>query len=296
MQHYKRLFQTAIPALFVLLWSTGFIGAKFGLPYAEPYTLLFYRFLLTLLLLSGLIAYFRPAMPAGWRQKAHLMVSGSLIHGVYLGGVFTAIKSGMPAGLIALLVGLQPLLTTLLAPFVFRQRIGIAQWSGVLLGLVGVGLILGIGGGHIAHISLKALAAAVVALIGITAGAIYQKKFCANNALLSSALYQYLSTVVIFGCGAFFFETMRVQWTYPFVFSLLWLVLVLSIGAILLLTYLIKHGEAHQVASWFYLVPAATALEAFWIFDEALGPGKIAGIAVVALAVMLVTREAPRKQ
>lgn len=290
MHPFKQLFQTSIPALFVFLWSTGFIGAKFGLPYAEPYTLLFYRFLLTLLLLAGLIAYFRPAMPSG-RQKWHLMVSGSLIHGAYLGGVFTAIKLGMSAGLIALLVGLQPLLTTLVTPFVFRQRIGIVQWSGVLLGLLGVGLILDIGGAHRAHIGHQALIAAVVALIGITAGTLYQKKFCANNALLSSAWYQYLSTVVIFGLGAFFFETMQVQWTTPFVLSLLWLVLGLSIGAILLLTYLIKHGAAHKVASWFYLVPAATALEAFWVFDEELGLRKIIGIVVVVLAVLLATRE-----
>jgi len=295
MHRFKRLFQTSIPALFVLLWSTGFIGAKFGLPYAEPFTLLFYRFLLTLLLLAGLIAYFRPAMPVSGRQKLHLMVSGSLIHGAYLGGVFSAIKLGMSAGLIALLVGLQPLLTTLVTPFVFRQRIGIVQWSGVVLGLLGVGLILDIGGAHMAHLGYPALLAAAVALIGITAGTLYQKKFCAQNALLSSALYQYLPTIVIFGLGAFFFESMQVQWTTPFVLSLLWLVLGLSIGAILLLTYLIKHGAAHKVASWFYLVPAATALEAFWVFDEELGLRKITGIVVVVFAVVLATREKPTR-
>jgi drug/metabolite transporter (DMT)-like permease len=290
-QPMKRLFVTGIPALFVLLWSTGFIGAKFGLPYAEPYTMLFYRFVLTLLVLAALIAYFRPAMPASGRQKLHLMVSGGLIHGAYLGGVFTAIKLGMSAGLIALLVGLQPLLTTLVTPFVFGQGISLVQWSGVLLGLLGVGLILDLGGAHMAHAGYPALLAAAVALVGITTGTLYQKKFCAQNALLSSALYQYLSTVVIFGVGAFFFESMQVQWTTPFVLSLLWLVLGLSIGAILLLTYLIKHGAAQKVASWFYLVPAATALEAFWVFDEELGLRKIIGIVVVVFAVVLATRE-----
>lgn len=291
MSRFHRLFEATIPAWFVFLWSTGFIAAKFGLPYAEPYTLLFYRFAIALVFLLVLFVYFRPAAPADNRQKLHLMVAGSLIHGVYLGGVFTAIKSGMAAGMIALLVGLQPLLTTLLAPFLFKQRIGWIQWSGVLLGLVGVGLIIGLGGPHVEHISRVGFIAATTALLGISAGTVYQKKFCSENALLSSAFYQYLPTVVIFGIAAFFFETMQVQWTSSLIIALAWLVLGLSIGAILLLTYLIKHGEAHKVASWFYLVPAATAVEAYFIFDEDLGLRKITGIVVVAFAVVLATWE-----
>lgn len=291
MSRIQRVFEASIPADFVLLWSSGFIAAKFGLPYAEPYTLLFFRFAFTLALLVILIALFRPAAPADWRQKIHLMVAGGLIHGVYLGGVFTAIKSGMSAGLIALLVGFQPLLTTLLAPFLFQQRITWVQWSGVLLGLVGVALIIGLGGAHMAQVSGGALLAAFIALLGITAGTIYQKKFCADNALLSSAFYQYIATALIFGVAAFSQESMQVQWTGSLIFALAWLVLALSLGAILLLTFLIKHGEAHKVASWFYLVPAATAVEAYFVFGEDLGLRKIIGIIVVAVAVMLATSE-----
>lgn len=286
----KRAFLANIPLLFVLLWSTGFIGAKYGLPYAEPYTLLLLRFVLTLVLLVALIAYFKPAPPANWRQRLHLMVSGSLIHGAYLGGVFTSIKAGMPAGLCALIVGLQPLLTTIFAPLLLGERVTRMQWLGVVLGLFGLSLIFASGGNHAAPFSEHAAWAAVVALLGITAGTLYQKKFCAGNEILSSAFYQYLSTVVIFGLGAYLFESREIQFTHQLVFAIFWLAIVLSIGAILLLNYLIKHGEIHKVSSLFYLVPAVTALEAAWLFDEKLGIEKVAGMAIVTFSVFIVVR------
>lgn len=286
----KRAFHANIPLLFVLLWSTGFIGAKYGLPYAEPYTLLFLRFVLTLALLVALIAHFKPAPPADWRQRLHLMVSGSLIHGAYLGGVFTAIKAGMPAGLCALIVGLQPLLTTISAPLLLGERVTRLQWLGVVLGLFGLSLIFASGGSLAAPISRHAASAAVIALLGITAGTLYQKKFCGHNEILSSAFYQYLSTVVIFGLGAWLFESRDIQLTHQLVFAIFWLAIVLSIGAILLLNHLIKHGEIHKVSSLFYLVPAVTAVEAAWLFDERLGIEKIAGMAIVAFSVFIVVR------
>lgn len=286
----KRVFLANIPLLFVLLWSTGFIGAKYGLPYAEPYTLLFLRFVLTLALLVALIAYFKPAPPANWRQRFHLMVSGSLIHGAYLGGVFTSIKAGMPAGLCALIVGLQPLLTTISAPLLLGERVTRMQWLGVVLGLFGLILIFATGSNHAAPFNQHAAGAAVIALLGITAGTLYQKKFCAHNEILSSAFFQYLSTVVIFGLGTYLFESREIQFTHQLIFAIFWLAIVLSIGAILLLNYLIKHGEIHKVSSLFYLVPAVTALEAAWLFDEKLGIEKIAGMAIVTFSVFIVVR------
>lgn len=286
----KRVFLANIPLLFVLLWSTGFIGAKYGLPYAEPYTLLFLRFVLTLALLVALIAYFKPAPPANWRQRFHLMVSGSLIHGAYLGGVFTSIKAGMPAGLCALIVGLQPLLTTISAPLLLGERVTRMQWLGVVLGLFGLTLIFAAGSNHAAPFNQHAAWAAVIALLGITAGTLYQKKFCAHNEILSSAFFQYLSTVVIFGLGTYLFESREIQFTHQLIFAIFWLAIVLSIGAILLLNYLIKHGEIHKVSSLFYLVPAVTALEAAWLFDEKLGIEKIAGMAIVTFSVFIVVR------
>lgn len=286
----KRIFLANIPLLFVLLWSTGFIGAKYGLPYAEPYTLLFLRFVLTLALLVALIAHFKPAPPANWRQRLHLMVSGSLIHGAYLGGVFTAIKAGMPAGLCALIVGLQPLLTTISAPLLLGEGVTRMQWLGVVLGLFGLILIFATGSNHAAPFNQHAAWAAVIALLGITAGTLYQKKFCAHNEILSSAFFQYLSTVVIFGLGTYLLESHEIQFTHQLIFAIFWLAIVLSIGAILLLNYLIKHGEIHKVSSLFYLVPAVTALEAAWLFDEKLGIEKIAGMAIVTFSVFIVVR------
>lgn len=286
----KRIFHANIPLLFVLLWSTGFIGAKYGLPYAEPYALLFLRFVLTLVLLVALIAHFKPAPPENWRQRLHLMVSGSLIHGAYLGGVFTSIKAGMPAGLCALIVGLQPLLTTISAPLLLGERVTRMQWLGVVLGLFGLYLIFASGGNHAAPFSQHATWAAVIALLGITAGTLYQKKFCASNEILSSAFFQYLSTVAIFGLGTWLFESREIQFTHQLIFAIFWLAIVLSIGAILLLNYLIKHGEIHKVSSLFYLVPAVTALEAAWLFDEKLGIEKVAGMAIVTFSVFIVVR------
>jgi len=222
------------------------------------------------------------------RERGHLMVSGLLLHGVYLGGVFAAIGLGLSAGLTALIVGAQPLLTSLAAPLLLGERPRLLHWIGVLLGLAGVTLILG--GGADADVALPALLAAVAALVGITAGTLYQKRFCTQHDLLAVTVHQYLPTVVLFGVVALGFETREVEWTAQFVAALLWLVLALSLGAILLLTWLIKHGEASKVASLFYLVPPATAVEAWLLFDEPLGWIKVAGIALVALGVWLVMR------
>jgi drug/metabolite transporter (DMT)-like permease len=284
----NRLVSANAPVLFVLLWSTGYIGAKYGLPHAEPFTLLFLRFVLALMLLAPLVWWYRPAMAMSRRERGHLMVSGLLLHGVYLGGVFAAIKLGLSAGLTALIVGSQPLLTSLAAPLLFGERPSPLHWLGVLLGFCGIWLILGAAPGM--GYTLPALLAAVAALFGITAGTLYQKRYCTQHDLLAVTVHQYLPTVVLFGICALLLETREVAWTAQFVAALLWLVLALSIGAILLLTHLIKHGEASKVSSLFYLVPPATAIEAWLLFGEPLGRVKIAGIALVALGVYLAMR------
>lgn len=279
------------PMLFVLLWSTGFIGAKYGLPYAEPFTLLFLRFVLALLLLAPLVWWLRPAMAMSLAERGHLMVSGLLLHGAYLGGVYVAIKLELSAGMTALIVGAQPVLTSLAAPLLFGERPRLAHWAGLALGFAGIYLILG--GGAEAHAAPAALLAAIAALFGITVGTLYQKRFCAQHDLLAVTVHQYLPTVVLFGLGALLFETREVEWTAQFVAALLWLVFALSLGAMLLLTWLIKHGEASKVSSLFYLVPPVTAVMAWLLFDEPLGWLKVAGIALVALGVWLVMRRQP---
>ncbi|MGM0701224.1 MAG: DMT family transporter [Pseudomonadota bacterium] len=283
-----------MPVLFVALWSTGFIGAKFGLPHAEPFTFLFVRFVLTLALLLPLTGLLKVDWPRGLRLWSHIGVSGLLVHGAYLGGVFYGIQLGMPAGLAALLVGLQPLLTAALARPLLDERLAPLQWLGLALGLTGITLVLGSkldpGGALFQGFGLGALASVTVALVGISLGTLYQKRYCTGMPLLTGTAVQYLAAGTLLGLGALLFEERDIEWTPTFMLTLLWLVLVLSISAILLLMALIKRGEASRVASLFYLVPPVTALEAWWLFDERLPMVGLIGMAVTIAGVVLVAR------
>lgn len=286
------LFTKAMPALFVLLWSTGFIGAKYGLPYAEPFTFLSIRFVLIISLLAALALAARAPWPRQPRQIVHLLVSGTLVHAAYLGGVFAAIHHGLPSGMAALLVGLQPILTALVAGPLFGEEIRVRQWLGLLLGLVGVTLVLAArnGGLSVDGLSWAGIAFALVALLGITAGTLYQKRFGQGMDLRTGSLVQYVGALLVLLPVAMTTETMRVDWSLDFVLALLWLVLVLSLGAITLLMLLIRSGEAARVASLFYLVPPVTAGLAWLLFDETLSPIGLAGMALAALGVALVIR------
>lgn len=289
----------AMPGLFVLLWSTGFIGAKFGLPYAEPFTFLFIRFVLTLMLLAPLTWLMRIAWPSSPTLWLHIGVSGLLVHGTYLGGVFYGIYLGMPAGLAALLVGLQPLLTAACAGPLLGERLTTRQWLGLLLGLVGICLVLGskleFGTSIFAGFGLGALVSVMAALVGISLGTLYQKRYCTSMPLLSGAVIQYIAAGMLLGIGALLFETRQVEWSITFVLTLGWLVLILSIAAILLLMMLIKKGEASRVASLFYLVPPVTALQAWWLFDERLPLLGLAGMVIAIVGVVMVVRKPSNK-
>lgn len=289
-----------MPVLFVALWSTGFIGAKFGLPHAEPFTFLFVRFLLTLMLLVPLVKLFKGGWPQGARLWGHIGVSGMLVHGAYLGGVFYGIYLGMPAGLAALLVGLQPLLTATLASPLLGERITAIQWLGLLLGLAGIVMVLGSkldpGAALFQGFGLGALGSILAALAGITLGTLYQKRFCTGMPLLSGTVVQYLAAGCLLGLGALLFEERSIDWSPTFALTMAWLVLVLSISAILLLMALIRHGEASRVASLFYLVPPVTALQAWWLFDERLPLIGLVGMAVTIVGVVLAVRYRPAGQ
>lgn len=292
-----RLWLATMPLLFVALWSTGFIGAKFGLPYAEPFTFLFIRFALTLALLVPLAHWLSGEWPRGPALWGHIAVSGLLVHGAYLGGVFYGIYLGMPAGLASLLVGLQPLLTAGLAGPLLGERLATRQWLGLALGLAGVIMVLGgkldPGESLFQGFGLGALGAVLVALLGISGGTLYQKRYCTGMPLLSGTVVQYLASATLLGLGALLFEERDIEWSATFSLTLGWLVLVLSISAILLLMALIKRGEASRVASLFYLVPPVTALQAWWLFDEALPPISLLGMAIAIAGVVLVVRTPP---
>ena len=277
-----------VPLLFVLLWSTGFIGAKYGMPYAGPLTFLSLRYLTLIVLMSLLAAVCRSAWPVGPRRWLHLGIAGLLTHALYLGGVFVAISQGLPAGVVSLLVGLQPLLTAVLAGMLVGERVQARQWLGLGLGLIGSVLVLSarIEGGF----GWAGVLPALLALLGITLGTLYQKRFCPHFDWRSGAAVQFGAAGLVTLPLAFLVEGWQVQWTGEFVFALGWLVLVLSVGAIGLLNHLIRSGSAVNVASLFYLVPPATAVIAWLLFGEMLSLIQLAGLGVAVTGVALVRR------
>jgi drug/metabolite transporter (DMT)-like permease len=276
----------AAPAVFVLLWSSGFIGAKLGLAYAEPLTYLVLRMLGVLIILGIIVVLTQPKWPdaLGFR---HSVATGLMVHGLYLGGVFVAIGHGLPAGLAALIVSLQPLLTSTIAQRFLGERVGARQWAGLALGFVGVYLVLRdktVAGDATA----LAWVAVTIGLVGITVGTIYQKRFGGAIDWRPALLIQYAAAAVLFGAGAFAFETRVVHWSPEFVFALSYLVVVLSLGAVWLYYFMIRHAAATRVVSLFYLTPPVTALMAFALFGEKLSSLALVGMAVCVIGVFLV--------
>lgn len=286
-RHYSNMVGTVgAPALFVLLWSTGFIGARLALPHSGPLTFLSLRYVLAagLLVLVSLVS--RAPWPRRPTEAAHFAVAGLLVHGVYLGGVFLGISFGVEAGLSALIVGLQPILTAVLAGVLLGERVTRRQWLGLGLGLCGVTLVLAGKLGESSG-SLLGIAACAAALIGITIGTLYQKRFCANMDLRTGSVVQFVAAGLATAPLAWWLEDMQIEWTGEFVFALFWAVFVLSLGAVSLLYLLIRRGAASEVASLFFLVPPCTALIAWPLFSETLGRLALAGMAVTAIGVAL---------
>lgn len=290
MSHTRSSLIGLVPFAFVLLWSTGFVGAKYALPYIEPFYLLFIRMLLTLAVFAGLCVIFRPQWPS-IRQAKHQMVVGLLLHAFYLGSVFAAIKWQMPVGIVAIVVGLQPLLTALLGWQWLGEKLRAMQWVGLALGLVGVVLVLTSGhqaGGF--ELRSEAVVAVFFALIVISIGTLYQKRFGGGVDLLAGAVYQYFATAIAMGLLAFVFEERVVEWNMTLLLALGWLVFGLSVSAILLLMLMIREGESAKVASYFYLVPPVTAIEAWVLFGEEMTPIQIGAIGITVLGVYLVLK------
>jgi len=277
--------RTLFPALFVLLWSTGFIAAKYGLPHAPPLTFLLYRFALVATLMLGVAVATGATWPRTPVQVAHVAISAWLVHGVYLGGVFVSLAGGMPAGTSAMLVGLQPILTVLLARAWFGERVVPRQSIGLLMGVVGVYFVVR----HKLNFSgdLGGLLPSALALAGISVGTLYQKRFCSHVDLRSGAVIQFTACALVYLPLCLVFEGMGVQWTREFIFALGWSVVVLSVGAISLLYWLLRHGAAANVARLFFLVPAVTAVAAWLIFGETLDAPALSGMALIAVGVAL---------
>ncbi len=284
--------EVAMPLLFVLIWSTGFIVAKFGLPHAPALTFLLLRYAGVLLVLVPLLFVMRAPWPSA--QALHIAVAGVLVQAGYLSGVWCAIKLGMPAGLSALIVGLQPLLTGFAAPLV-GEPVRPRQWIGLILGLLGVGLVvmekLTPTGSSALNVAL-----CVFALFAITAGTIYQKRFCPRFDLRSGAVIQFSASALVTLPFAVWLEDLtpalaEVEWTAEFVLALAWSSFALSIGAMFLLYALIRKNAATHVSSLMYLTPPVTALLAWLLFGESFGLAGLAGMLLAVTGVAFVVKK-----
>jgi drug/metabolite transporter (DMT)-like permease len=285
------LTDAGMPLLFVLIWSTGFIVAKFGLPYSPVMTFLLLRYLCVLLILVPAWLLVRAPWPKD--QVLPIAIAGVLLQAGYLSGVWAAIKLGMPAGLAALIVGLQPLLTAFGAPMI-GEPVRARQWLGLILGLAGVALVvsnkLTATGSSIINVSL-----CLFALLSITAGTLYQKRFCPRFDLRSGAVIQFTASALVTLPFAILLEDLTptfdsVQWTPDFIGALCWSVFALSIGAIFLLFALIRQNAATRVSSLMYLTPPLTALIAWFLFGETLSILGAAGMLLAVVGVAFVVR------
>ena len=285
----SHLFLAAAPLIFVVLWSTGHIFTKFGLPYAEPATFLTLRFSCGAILLIAIAAISRAPWPTSLTMTRHIVVAGLLIHGFYLIGVFTSIERGVATGTLAVILGLQPLLTAVVVGRVLGETVSARQWLGLVLGFLGVGLVVW-RKLSIAEGTVEGFALAAFCLLSITAGAIYQKRYCADMDLRTGAAIQQVASAVLIGALALTFEMRAVEWTGEFVFALGWLVIVLTVVTFNLLFYLLRIGEAAKVTSMFYLTPPVTAVMGYFMFGEMLGVLALVGMAVAVIGFAMASR------
>jgi drug/metabolite transporter (DMT)-like permease len=285
-------FDRIAPPLFVAIWSTGWIVARYSADYADPLTFLCVRFgsagllLLTFARLSG------ARFPRTRHQFAHIAVSGALLHGLYLGGVWWAIRQGLPASISALIAATQPILTAVLAPSMLGERGSLKRSFGVALGLAGLLLVLAPKLGHakVDALPLGAIIVNLLAMLSATAGFFYQKRFVPGGDLRAIAGLQYVSALAVTAPAAYLLEPMRIEWNLTMALVLAWSVLALSIGAIWLLLVLIRHGEVSRASQLIYLVPPTAAVQAWLLFGETLSALQLVGMAATALGVAIASR------
>jgi drug/metabolite transporter (DMT)-like permease len=275
-----------IPFIFVFVWSTGFIVARYAMPYAEPMTFLFLRFSGVLVCMLPVALLWRARWPT-LRQAGHIALAGLLLQTGYLGGVWAAVKLGMSSSLAALIMALQPIITAWLAAMV-AEKVSTRQWLGLLAGFGGVALVV-MAKFSLIGLTLESLSLAGIALVSITVGTLYQKRYCPDFDLRAGSVIQFGASALLCVPLMFLFETRQIDWQPALVAALLWSVLALSIGAITLLFIMIRDGAATRVTSYLYLTPPLTALMAWILFAEPITPTTLAGTALTVVALWLVT-------
>lgn len=279
------------PPLFVLLWSSGYIVAKFTIVYAEPFTILLMRFAIVSALFAVLAVAMRAPWPKGWRAYAHLAIVGVLLQTTYLGGIYASFAFGFPAGVSALVMALQPIITAIAVGPLFGEPVSLRQWLGLALGFAGVALVLG----NKIHLDFEGWAGigfSLLALAGITIATLYQKRFGGGADLRTTQAVQYgfaalaiVPIVAVIGPGT-------IDWTTPFLLGMAWMILPLSAGTYTLFLWMIRRNAATRLTSYLYLVPPVTALIAWAMFGETMGPLALAGmlLAVGGVALVVVKR------
>ena len=282
------------PVLFVLLWSTGFTGIRYGIPYAPPFTFIAVRMAIASVLLALISLAITKRFTYDLPTIGKSAFVGITIHGAYLGGCFYGVKQGMPAGITALICSLQPVLVSIFSSIFFREQLTLRKWLGLGLGLVGLIMVIapklnGSGGQELPPVGVIAI---FIALLGGTSGTLLQKKFGSGVEVLSGTSWQYVATGILMGSFALIFEGGEsISWNASFIFSLVWLIVALSIGAILILYFLLARSSASSVSSLYYLVPAVTAVEAYFLFGEKIGLVTAVGTLVTIAGVALVVRQ-----
>jgi drug/metabolite transporter (DMT)-like permease len=292
-----RLLVAAAPIVFVVMWATGFVVARLSAPHVDPLSFLAIRFPIAGVLFTAIAV----ATSARWpsrRQAFHAAIAGAFLHGGYLGPVYWAVAHGMPAGVSALIVGLQPLMTAILASWMVREAITLRHWAGLVTGILGVALVVSpkLQAGLTGGITPLTTAVNVLGALSISFGTVYQKRFATSLNLAAGGAWQYAGATVAVAVPALLMECMRFDQSFNAWFALGWSVLVLSVGAITLLMWLIRHGDVGRVSSLIFLVPGVSALMAYGLFGETLTPVQILGMAVCAGAVLIVTRKASARK
>ena len=283
------------PALFVFLWSTGFIGAKYIVPYAEPFTFLTIRYFLAALILFAIAYAFKQPLKLNKEQFKASFAVGILLHVIYIGGVFYAVSLGVSAGISAVIVSIQPVLVSLLAVPLLGERLRWVQVVGLFLGVAGIALLLlpkVFQGDYTASTSIVGIVICVIALLGTSGGYLVQKKLGGEIPFLSGTGAQYAISAIAFAILSVATEDQIIQWVPEFFFGLAWIVFMLSIASIVLLYGMLRNGSASKVSSLYYLVPPVAAIQAYFLFDEVIGFVGIIGMAFAGLGVVLVMRQA----
>ncbi len=283
----EQLTVTTISILFIILYGSGFVGAKLGFPFAKPLTFLVWRFAFNTLILLLIALLAKAKWPKNWKQLGHIAVSGLFLVGTFSIGTWVSMDMGVPPAISALIIALQPLSVAVASYFILKKKISKTQWFGFILGLIGVILVVGEKASFSTHYLVGVLMS-VLGLLGLTVGNLYQKQFCSDMNIFTGGAIQSFASGIVCLVLAFFFEPMTVQWTGQFIFALFWMCIVVSVGAISFLYILLRKGESHKVASLFYLVPAVTAVASYFVFKTTLDKWEIIGMLVAMLGVAMV--------